>query len=195
MNAEIVLKSVLGLAGLWFFLTYFWRGYRIDALRDELFFMRDKLFMYAAEGNLDFENPAYSILRERMNALIRYAHEFTLTKLLIALVMIKRDKEYWQREQYPWIVKWQESVKQLPEQAQTVMNNFNESLTFAMLKHMVYRSFFRYLVVRPLAPFVRVNVRSEVVNNPQVVSGVERVESDALEQDARRLDKTVAATA
>jgi hypothetical protein len=157
--------------------------------------MRDRLFMYAAEGNIDFENPAYSILRQRMNTLIRYAHEFTLTKLLIALFMVKKYKDYWQREQHPSIVKWEESVKQLPEHAQTAMNGFNSSLMFALLKHMVYRSFFRYLLVRPLAPFVRVNVRSEVVNNPQVVSGVERVESDALEQDARRLDKAAAATA
>lgn len=192
MNAEIVLKSVLGLACLWFFLAYLWRNYRIDALRDELFCLRDKLFMYAAEGNIDFGHPAYSILRERMNALIRYAHEFTLTKLLIALVMIRRHKEYWQ--QHPWIVKWEQAVKQLPEHAQTAMNSFNSSLMFAMLKHMVYRSFFRYLLVRPLAPFVRISVRSEVVSNPQVVSSVERVESDALEQDARRLGKAVAAT-
>ena len=192
MNQEIVFKSVFGLAALWFFLAYFWRDYRIDALRDELFGLRDQLFMYAAERNIDFDNPAYAILRERMNALIRFAHEFTLTKFLIAVLVISRDRDYWQRGQHPWLLKWEESVKQLPEPARSVLISFNSSLLFAMLKHMVYRSFFLYLVIRPLAPLVRI-FRSEVVTNPQVVSGVERLESDALDQDARRVGKALAA--
>ena len=197
MNAEIALTSILGLAGLWFFLTYFWRDYRIDALRDDLFALRDKLFVYAAEKNIEFDDPAYTILRERMNTLIRFAHQLTLTKFLTAMVMIRRHQDYWQRETHPWIVKWEESVQKLPEQTRAAMNEFNTSLLFMILKHMVLRSFFRYLIVRPLVAVVKIkiDVRHEVVSNPQVVSSVEQVESEALDQDASRVGKALAATA
>src|SRR5579859_7966776 len=83
-TAATVLLSTVSLAILWIFVCYFWRDFRLDAFREHIFSIRDRLFLFAAQGYVSFEEPAYKILRGRMNFMIRYAHVFTLPHLLLA---------------------------------------------------------------------------------------------------------------
>lgn len=182
MNEFIVLKSVLGLMALWFFVYHLWRDYRLDAFRDHVFSVRDRLFLYAAKGNINFNHPAYTILRDRMNVVIRYAHEFTLSRIFLILV----THNYQVRSKA--IVRWEEAVEALPnEMTRQKMKEFSVILAVAMLQHMVYRSFFRYIVIRPIMFLVNPFQVREVAERRHVVSSVEALESDALEQDARRI--------
>ncbi|SRR6266567_1343210 len=180
MNPFIVLKSVLTLFGLWFFVYYLWRDYRLDAFRDHVFSIRDRMFLYAANGNISFDDPAYTILRNRMNVLLRYGHEFTLTRVILVLLNHDRFKS-------PAIVKWEKAVEELTEETQRKMREFNLCLAVALLQHIVYHSFFRYVLVRPFMFLVNPFQVREMVERPNVVLTVERLESDALEQEARLL--------
>ena len=177
MNAYNLLASVLGLLGLWYLICYRWNEYRLDTFRDDVFALRDKLFMFAANGCIAFDHPAYTILRTRMNVLIRYAHEFTLARfVIVGTLMDEKTKS-------PALVRWEAAVKELPEEIQPKMEEFNATLAFVVVKQLVFSSFFLYVLLRPvvaIAGRVKVDV---VVSRPEVVSRVEALESDALEQD------------
>jgi len=78
-----VLNVAFGLVLLWIVVYFGWRPYRIDNLRQRLFELRDELFLAAADGELSFDDSAYQILRDRLNAVIRFAHTVTLTRSVL----------------------------------------------------------------------------------------------------------------
>jgi len=82
------------------------------------------------------------------------------------------------------IVKWEGAVEELPEKARDKIREFNTCFAVAMLQYMVFGSFFLYVVLRPFMFLIK---PFHVVERPQVVSSVERLESDALAQDALRV--------
>ena len=72
----------LSLLGLWVWFFWLYRDYRIDAYRQRVFALRNELWDYAAAGHISFDDPAYLVVRNRMNGLIRFAHLLSLTWLL-----------------------------------------------------------------------------------------------------------------
>jgi hypothetical protein len=185
MNSEmIVLKSALALMCLWVFVYYFWRDYRTDAFREHVFSLRDRLFLYAAEGGIGFDHPAYTILRDRMNIVLQYAHEFTLPRMLLAIFYHVPGKN---RE----LQKWEGAVRAVPSaETQQKLKEYNTTLAIAILQLIVYRSFFLYLVARPtvglIQHWVHADYPREVLKkSPEVISRVEQLESEAIEE-ARR---------
>jgi hypothetical protein len=174
----IAIKSAIELLVLWAFLYFFWRDYRIDAFRDHLFSIRDRLFKFAAEGGVEFSSPAYTMLRYRMNVFLRYAHEFTLLRALsIAFVRPLPAKS-------PERLEWEASLNGLPTESKERLAEFDTILTIAIIQLMLYRSFFLYLVIRPIVPFIR--TRELLKNRPIVVTRVEQLEEEALGEDAQR---------
>jgi hypothetical protein len=179
MNLNLVaLQSAVGLLALWVFVFYFWRDYRTDAFRDHVFDIRERLFLFAARGGVNFGDPAYSILRHRMNVVLRYAHAYTLLRFLSAKVRPSLARS-------PEQMEWERAVEALPSEAtKKKLQEFNTILTIAVLQLMIYRSFFLYLLVRPIAPFFE--LRSVFDNRPNVVASVEQVESETLEEDRKK---------
>jgi hypothetical protein len=185
MSSEIlVLKSALGLAGLWIFVFYFWQDYRLDAFREHVFSLRDRLFLFAAEGGISFEDRAYKILRDRTNIALRYAHEFTLVRM--ALIMC-----YPFRNQKSESQKWMGAVQAIDsEDTRRSLEEFNTVLSIAILQLIIYRSFFRYLLIRPIMTMIQ--IRDVLTKRPEVVQGVEQLESEAI-KEARAHDKQLVA--
>lgn len=72
---------------LWLLIYFGWRPYRLDNVRNDFFELRNELFLYAAHGGVSFDDPAYKMLRDRINALIRFAHMLTLTRSLLFYAM------------------------------------------------------------------------------------------------------------
>jgi hypothetical protein len=175
MNPATILDSVLALFALWIAVYYLWPDFRNDTFREDIFSVRDAMFLYAAQGNISFDHPAYTILRERMNGLLRHGHELTLTRMALILTthsMVKPDV----------LTRWEAAVEELPEQAQVKMKEFNVCVIIYVLQHVVFYSFFRYMALRPLMFFVSLR---KVVESPKVASGVESLENESLERDAR----------
>src|SRR5689334_20196537 len=87
-NFTAALHLLLSLALLWFLIFRLAREYRIDALRDRLFGIRERLFDYAANEGISFENPAYTRLRMLINSLIRFAHRLTFTRFAMGVAFV-----------------------------------------------------------------------------------------------------------
>ncbi len=186
MIAAIALKSVLSLFVLWFFVYYLWLDYRLDSFREDIFSVRDRMFLYAASGNISFDHPAYTILRDRMNIILRYGHAFTLTRL----ILIRETHAGFKNDA---IIQWEAAVAELPEDIQYKMREFNLCVIIFVLQHIIYCSFFRYILVRPLMFLFNPFKLDEMMDRPEVVLTVERLESDALEQEARHVARNHAA--
>jgi hypothetical protein len=186
MNPDIAMTaitSVVGLFGLWIAVYYLWRDFRNDAFRDDIFSVRDRMFLYAAQGNISFEHPAYTILRNRMNALLRHGHEFTLTRLVLLLATGNVEKDQ-------ALIAWESALAELPSETQEKLKDFNVCVTIFVLQHVVFFSFFRYIILRPAMFLVHL---PQVIKSPKVANTVETLESATIERDLRKLGEPVAA--
>lgn len=186
MNPDIALWSVLALFALWIAVYYLWPDFRNDTFREDVFSVRDEMFLYAAQGKIGFDDPAYTISRDRMNGLLRHGHELTFTRMVLILATHSMEKPN-------VLTRWEAAVEELPPQTQAKMKEFNVRVVIAVLQHVVFYSFFRYMALRPVMFFVPLRKVVEVVESPKVASGVERLESESLERDARLQARALAA--
>jgi hypothetical protein len=192
MSAYIVLKSAVALISLWVFIFFFWKDYRIDTFREHVFSLRDRLFIYAADNKISFSDPAYAILRGRMNVALRYAHEFTMTRFLTFAAFRTPARN-------PDVERWEGAAAALRSATdREKLREFNTTLSIAILQLIVYRPFFLYIILRPLVGvaslLLHVDYPRRVLQKPEVASGVEHLESEAIE-DARREDCEVVGVA
>jgi hypothetical protein len=188
VNPYIALQTILGLMAVWFFVSYPWRNLRLDAFREHIFSVRDEMFLYAAEGHIAFEHPAYVLLRNRMNAVLRFGHEINFINLVA--VWLLRDDVMLEKPFH----KWQQAVATLPEEQKTKMLEFSACLAEATLKKLIYSPFFLYLLTRPLMEFYKpLTMRTAIAENTKVVRTVERLEAEAVKYDAILREVPVAA--
>ncbi|ATS50777.1 hypothetical protein XAP3CFBP6996_005525 [Xanthomonas citri pv. fuscans CFBP 6996] len=61
--------------------------------RDELFKLRAELFELAAQREISFESRGYQAARQMLNGLIRYAHDMSLTQMLVVTFMRRGKKD------------------------------------------------------------------------------------------------------
>ena len=64
-----VLHFWIAILVLWIWICLFWRPYRLDFARENLFALRDELFTLAVEEKLPFDHPAHQGLRNDLNAI------------------------------------------------------------------------------------------------------------------------------
>jgi len=77
-----------------------------------MFALRDELFDYAAAGHIGFNDPAYTLLRKSMNGFIRYAHNLSFFRILIAMITWKICN----REPKPdWRDSWNSAVDKVKD--------------------------------------------------------------------------------
>lgn len=81
----------LGVGFLWWMFFFLYRDYRIDRLRHRLFVIRNDLFLAASRGEIGFDHPAYLLTRKTLNGTIRFAHQLSLTRLLMSRLFIGND--------------------------------------------------------------------------------------------------------
>ena len=74
----------------------------LDSYRQSIFELRDLLFDDAMAGKISFKSPAYMLLREQMNAMIRYAHHLSFSQMVFTMLATqgysKSTKGSWQTE-------------------------------------------------------------------------------------------------
>jgi len=80
-------RVVFWFACIWILCYWLLRRYRIDAFRYKLFVIRDSLFDAAADGVIPFDHPAYGMMRQYINGLIRFAHRLNTTTLVFFILM------------------------------------------------------------------------------------------------------------
>jgi hypothetical protein len=108
--------------------------YRTDALRDRLFAVREKLFDYAAGGNVGFDDPAYAKLRMLLNGLIRFAHRLTFSRLTMSCVyMVWRNQPCEKNV----LAEWHEALAALPEGTRNELNSIHNGAMVLVVRHLV----------------------------------------------------------
>lgn len=63
-----------------------WQSLLIDLTRQRLFEARDQLFLFAADGKLDFESKVYKETRDYLNDSIRLCHRIGLRSILASSI-------------------------------------------------------------------------------------------------------------
>jgi hypothetical protein len=95
MNHELVTQAATAIYSsivlllIWFLVAFLWRDYRTQAFRQDLFRLRNMLFEYAKNGNVEFNSTTYRLFRTHVNALIRYAYHMTFASLVVSQVVRK----------------------------------------------------------------------------------------------------------
>jgi hypothetical protein len=77
-----VIELLLSLAMLLWFFRGPWQSLLVDMTRQRLFEARDNIFLYAADGKINFNSETYIRLREFFNESIRACHNFRLIVLI-----------------------------------------------------------------------------------------------------------------
>ena len=73
---------------IWFF-EFPWQSFCADVARHRYFDLRDQLFLLAANGRVQFDDPLYRALREWLNNRIRLAHMNVFGDLVAVLLAYK----------------------------------------------------------------------------------------------------------
>lgn len=95
MNVHIlagVVTVFLSICGIWFGIFFLYQDYCVDSFRHKMFSLRDRLFNDAAKGLIDFNHPAYGMLRNTMNGFLRFSHKLSLFQTIAIVVSFGRDQ-------------------------------------------------------------------------------------------------------
>ena len=139
-----VLSSTLSLLGLAYLYLWLYRDYRRDLLRTRLFEIRAELFDGARDGRIDFNHPAYGLLRSTLNGFLRYGHKVGAFRLVMtALFLDPKEME----ELYHFQSKWQKAVKSLDSETQDWLEGLRERSHAALFKHLLATTGFTYLLM------------------------------------------------
>ncbi len=107
---SIAIQTLLSLLVLVFVMFLFWPEQRVVLFRQQMFALRDELFDFALEGKIEFDDPAYTQLRELMNGFIRYAHNLTPYRTLMSFLRWKCTS----REPLKgWAISWAQALNKL----------------------------------------------------------------------------------
>ena len=135
------------LGALWVFTCWLYRDYRNDAFRQELFALRDRLFDMARRGQIDFNSPAYGMLRGGINNLLLSAEHVSFIGTL--MLMGVRDVAW--RERGKRIGReWSENLSSLDKDVAQELTAIRGRVDARLLEHMALTSPLFQVTVAPL---------------------------------------------
>jgi hypothetical protein len=90
-EAVVILQASITVMLLWAFWYLGWKQYQLDKLRQELFCLRDDLFLLVAKSEipLDFKDRIYVEWRRYFNITIRFCHLSAFNRLFWATLLSK----------------------------------------------------------------------------------------------------------
>lgn len=136
---ELTLITILfiQLIVVWIFLAFFYKDYRVDKLRQELFVIRDELFKFAERGEISFEDHAYGMTRSTLNGMIRFAHKISFSRLFFINILMKKETEIIGEE---FKKKMDYFLSQLNEEARDRVKFSLFLMNFAVVRHLLFTS-------------------------------------------------------
>lgn len=126
-----IIESVVALIMLIVVFLKLLPALRLDIFRQKMFAVRDELFDYAAAGNINFDDPAYRLLRQSMNGNIRYGHQITLFRVCINVLR-------WKLTEAPpsmaWNEKWNQAIANVKNDdvRSKLLDFHNRSISFVI---------------------------------------------------------------
>lgn len=128
--------------GLLFLVILYFECYidmMVDTYREQLFVIRDDLFLYAMNGSIGFDHPAYKMLRHMLNGSIRFGHRMSLLYIIIVYSgykVIKQDESYVEGFKGAWA----SALDSLPVDVANHLESTRQKMHMETFKHIVFRS-------------------------------------------------------
>ncbi len=93
-NLEItaVVRAAIGFWILAFAAIYMYRKTQLDVFRSDVFAIRDEMFNYMWQHDRPFDVEHYTHMRDTLNGLIRFSHQFDLSSIVLAAIFTRDDR-------------------------------------------------------------------------------------------------------
>lgn len=121
LTAVTAASTCLSLLFLWFLFHWAYRDYRVDLFRQRMFALRDELFDLAREGAINFDHPAYGLLRTVLNGFLRFAHR--MRPFTLAWIAWRADQETLRLATESFVKQWGEATASLDEETGKRLND------------------------------------------------------------------------
>lgn len=141
------LSTVVSLALLWVLVYWFYRRYRVDQFRQRMFALRDQLFDFARSGEIQFDSPAYGILRTTMNGFIRFGERLGFISLMLGSREMSRHRLPKDRE-FP--AQWARATEHLPPETREQLNRMVVQMHDMVVEQILLSSPLLLLTLLPL---------------------------------------------
>lgn len=118
----------------------------LDEARFKLFQLRDDLFSLGVSGEVPFDSNAHLMMRELLNASIRYVHDLTALRLLVGKAYDMRSSKRGRDAQNFHRV-FTRAVDELAPEARRKINTIRGLMHYWLVVQMVKRSFVMSAIV------------------------------------------------
>src|SRR5689334_3840972 len=145
--------TILFLLGLIYLAFWRARSFAVDWFRDKMFEMRDSLFDAASVGLIDFDHPAYGVLRVTMNGYIRFCHKASLLHFLLYTLLGERQK-LGNDEDRLFIHKWKSVSKDLSPEVFNKLEEYRKQMDLAVITYLILSSPFIFTILLSIALLV-----------------------------------------
>lgn len=133
----VTMQETLSIASVWLSLLAFAAAYRYvassirtDEFRQRLFALRDELFDLAAAGRIEFDHPAYRLLRATLNGYIRFAHQLGLPPILVVAWLHGRSGARYQES-------FEKAIATIPEAPRREMRRIEEAMQVVVAEYLL----------------------------------------------------------
>jgi len=133
-----VVSTSVSLMALWVFFFWLYRDYRRDLFRQRLFQLRDELFDLGRSGGIDFNDPAYGILRSVINGTIRFGHRLGFLDVVMFSALTRTGDL--RRRATSFEERWSSAVSKLDPAVQKVLRLARGKLHYIVLDQIVFTS-------------------------------------------------------
>jgi hypothetical protein len=130
---------------------------RVDETRQEIFGLRDELFLYAMDNGL-FDTDAYKYLRSLMNGFIRYAHRLSATRVIMMYIVSR-----FVAPPLPdsFSATWESCVATLDVSNRQKMLSFLKQHEIIIASHILHRSLILRTVIKAYAMLLKVTRKTK----------------------------------
>lgn len=146
LSAFLYLVTLAGIAGIGVYSAAV-RAYQRDAFRQQAFKMRDRLFDYAADGHVAFNDPAYYQLRLNMNRMIQFSHRLNFGEALLPMIILRGQ----QARPSASFLAWQQAVAEKPAEVREELKNIHHDFQELVIVHLIVTTPFVWLCIAPFA--------------------------------------------
>ena len=191
MDTHILAQIIvffLSLGGFWLLYHWLYKDYAVDKIRQEMFSLRDDLFVEAAKGLIDFNHPAYTTLRRMMNGGIRFAHRINLLDILLLALQIRISSPHLKDSTYSFEARMDNVSAELPSETKKRLKYYRNQIDRMLMLHIVRTSPFFILffialaivTVIPLLLMAFLHKRAQRISMVFVQQNINTLESAAM---------------
>jgi hypothetical protein len=127
--------------------------YRVDLFRQKLFELRDELFLFAADGGIEFSNPAYGMLRSTINGNIRFGHRLNLLEIILFFRFLGRGGVPLLGDSFA--ARWEQALSPLSSKQRERLESVRARMARTVAEHCIHMSpllvVFSLLLALPIA--------------------------------------------